>query len=335
MKRRKRILSDMILKVEHLKKKYVLEKTFFGKEKVVLDAVNDVSFSIKKGESFALVGESGCGKSTIARSILKLMESDGGSVVFEDKTLFDVENKKSIGNKDMSNLRKDMQIIFQDPFASLDKRMKIGQIVAEGIEKHRLAHGKDALKMAEEYLQICGIDKEAANRYPHEFSGGQRQRIGIARALAVKPKFVVADEPVAALDVSIQAQIINLLNELKQRYSLTFLFISHDLGVVKYFCDRIAVMYLGSIVELASGKDLFENPMHPYTKMLIEAIPVSHPKLRKQRSILEESEITLEERKTGCKFYNRCSYAKERCKHEAPVIEEISSGHFLSCHLYD
>ena len=335
MKRRKRILSDMILKVEHLKKKYVLEKTFFGKEKVVLDAVNDVSFSIKKGESFALVGESGCGKSTIARSILKLMESDGGSVVFEDKILFDVENKKSIGNKDMSKLRKDMQIIFQDPFASLDKRMKIGQIVAEGIEKHKLAHGKDALKMAEEYLQICGIDKEAANRYPHEFSGGQRQRIGIARALAVNPKFVVADEPVAALDVSIQAQIINLLNELKQRYSLTFLFISHDLGVVKYFCDRIAVMYLGSIVELASGKDLFENPMHPYTKMLIEAIPVSHPKLRKQRSILEESEITLEERKTGCKFYNRCSYAKERCKHEAPVIKEISSGHFLSCHLYD
>jgi len=328
-------LSDIILKVEHLKKKYVLEKTFLGKEKVVLDAVNDVSFSIKKGESFALVGESGCGKSTTARSILKLIEADGGSVVFEDKTLFDFENKQSINNKDMSKLRKDMQIIFQDPFASLDKRMKVGQIVAEGIEKHKLAHGKDALNMAEEYLQICGIDKEAVNRYPHEFSGGQRQRIGIARALAVQPKFVVADEPVAALDVSIQAQIINLLNELKQRYSLTFLFISHDLGVVKYFCDRIAVMYLGSIVELASGKDLFENPMHPYTKMLLESIPVSHPKLRKQRFSLEESEIALEERKTGCRFYNRCLYAKERCRQETPIIKEISSGHFLACHLYD
>ncbi|BCZ46546.1 peptide ABC transporter ATP-binding protein [Clostridium gelidum] len=328
-------MSDVILKVEHLKKKYVLEKTFFGKEKVVLDAVNDVSFSIEKGESFALVGESGCGKSTIARSILKLIEADGGSVVFEDNTLFDVENKQSIGNNDMSKLRKDMQIIFQDPFASLDKRMKIGQIVAEGIEKHKLAQGKDAIKMAEEYLQICGIDKEAANRYPHEFSGGQRQRIGIARALAVSPKFIVADEPVAALDVSIQAQIINLLNELKESYSLTFLFISHDLGVVKYFCDRIAVMYLGSIVELAKRKELFENPMHPYTKMLLESIPVSHPKLRKKRASMEESEIAIEDSKTGCKFYNRCSYAKERCRHEAPAIREISSGHFLACHFYD
>jgi len=335
MMRRRRILSDTILKVEHLKKKYVIEKTFFGKEKVVLDAVNDVSFSIKKGESFALVGESGCGKSTTARSILKLIEADGGSVIFGDKTLFDVENKQSIGNKDMGRLRKDMQIIFQDPFASLDKRMKIGQIVAEGIEKHKLAHGKDALKMAEEYLEICGIDKEASNRYPHEFSGGQRQRIGIARALAVQPKFIVADEPVAALDVSIQAQIINLLNELKQRYSLTFLFISHDLGVVKYFCDRIAVMYLGSIVELTSGKDLFENPKHPYTKMLLESIPVSHPKLRKQRTSLEESETSLENRKIGCKFCNRCSYVKDICRDETPVIKEISSGHFLACHLYD
>ena len=252
-----------------------------GREKIVLDAVNDISFSIKKGECFALVGESGCGKSTTARTILKLIDADGGKVIFEDKTLFDIENKKSISNKEMYRLRKDMQIIFQDPFASLDKRMKVGQIIAEGIKKHRLIHGKDAFNIAEEYLRICGMDKEAINRYPHEFSGGQRQRIGIARALAVQPKFVVADEPVAALDVSIQAQIINLLNELKTRYLLTFLFISHDLGVVKYFCDRIAVMYLGNIVELAEKKDLFDNPMHPYTKMLLESMPVSHPKLRK------------------------------------------------------
>jgi peptide/nickel transport system ATP-binding protein/oligopeptide transport system ATP-binding protein len=335
MMRRQRILSDTILKVEHLKKKYVLEKNIFGKEKAVLYAVNDISFSINRGESFALVGESGCGKSTTARSILKLIEADGGSVIFEDKTLFDIESKKSINKKEMSKLRKDMQIIFQDPYASLDKKMKIGQIVAEGIEKHKLAHGKDALKMAEEYLQICGLEKEAANRYPHEFSGGQRQRIGIARALAVKPKFVVADEPVAALDVSIQAQIINLLNELKEKYSLTFLFISHDLGVVKYFCDKIAVMYLGSIVELSTGKELFENPKHPYTKMLIESIPVSHPKLRKQRINIEESEISVEDKGTGCQFCNRCSYATERCKNEVPVIKEISSGHFVKCHLYE
>lgn len=328
-------MNDIILKVEHLKKKYILEKSFFGKEKVTIDAINDVSFSIRKGESFALVGESGCGKSTTARSILKLIESDGGKVTFEDKVLFDIENRQEINNKDMASLRQDIQIIFQDPYTSLDQKMKIGQIVAEGVQKHKIAYGKDALKIAEEYLKICGLDKSAVNRYPHEFSGGQRQRIGIARALAVKPKFVVADEPVAALDVSIQAQIINLLNDLKARYSLTFLFISHDLGVVKYFCDRIAVMYLGSIVELSNGKELFNNPMHPYTKMLLESIPVSHPKLRRKRLNLEESEISLEHKNIGCKFCNRCSYVKEKCRVEIPVTKEISSGHFVSCHLYD
>lgn len=328
-------MSDTILKVEHLKKKYILEKTFFGKEKVALNAVNDVSFSIKKGESFALVGESGCGKSTTARTILKLIEADGGKVIFEDTTLFDVENKNSLGNKEMCNLRKDIQIIFQDPFASLDKRMKIGRIVAEGIEKHKLAHGKDALKMAQKYLEVCGIDKDAMNRYPHEFSGGQRQRIGIARALAVQPKLLVADEPVASLDVSIQAQIINLLNDLKQRYSLTFLFISHDLRIVKYFCDTIAVMYLGRIVELASRKDLFENPLHPYTKMLLDSIPVSNPRLRRERSAFEENEISLEGRKIGCQFYNRCKYAKEVCRNETPILKEVNKGHFLACYEYD
>lgn len=328
-------MSDTILKVEHLKKKYILEKTFFGKEKVTLNAVNDVSFSIKKGESFALVGESGCGKSTTARTILKLIEADGGKVIFEDTTLFDVENNNSLGNKEMCNLRKDMQIIFQDPFASLDKRMKIGRIVAEGIEKHKLAHGKDALNMAQNYLEVCGIDKDAMNRYPHEFSGGQRQRIGIARALAVQPKLVVADEPVASLDVSIQAQIINLLNDLKQRYSLTFLFISHDLRIVKYFCDTIAVMYLGRIVELASRKDLFENALHPYTKMLLDSIPVSNPRLRRERAALEENEISSEGRKIGCQFYNRCKYSKEVCRNETPMLKEVNKGHFLACYNYD
>lgn len=328
-------MSDTILKVEHLKKKYILEKTFFGKEKVALNAVNDVSFSIKKGESFALVGESGCGKSTTARTILKLIEADEGKVIFEDTTLFDVENNNSLGNKEMCNLRKDMQIIFQDPFASLDKRMKIGRIVAEGIEKHKLAHGKDALNMAQNYLEVCGIDKDAMNRYPHEFSGGQRQRIGIARALAVQPKLVVADEPVASLDVSIQAQIINLLNDLKQRYSLTFLFISHDLRIVKYFCDTIAVMYLGRIVELASRKDLFENALHPYTKMLLDSIPVSHPRLRRERLALEENEISSEGRNIGCQFYNRCKYAKEVCRNETPILKEVNKGHFLACYDYD
>lgn len=325
-------MSHWILKVEHLKKKYVIKKTFFGKEKVTLNAVDDISFSIRKGESFALVGESGCGKSTTARSILKLIESDGGKVSFEDKILFDIEKKKEISNKDMCRLRKDMQIIFQDPFASLDKKMKIGRIVAEGIEKHNIAHGKDAINLAKHYLEICGIEKAAINRYPHEFSGGQRQRIGIARSLAVQPKFIVADEPVAALDVSIQAQIINLLNDLKEQYGLTFLFISHDLGVVKYFCDRIAVMYLGNIVELADKKDLFENALHPYTEMLLESIPVSHPKLRKERDDLEYLEMEIEYREKGCRFFNRCPYAKEKCQNERPELKEVSEGHFLACY---
>lgn len=283
-------MSDIILSVEHLKKKYVIDKSFFGKEKKALNAINDVSFTINRGESFALVGESGCGKSTTARTLLKLIDADGGKVVFDNKVLFDIENKNKLSNKEMLKLRKDMQIIFQDPFASLDNKMRIGKIISEGIEKHNLAKGKEALEMAEHYLEICGVQKDAINKYPYEFSGGQRQRIVIARALAVKPKFIIADEPVAALDVSIQAQILNLLNDLKEKYGLTFLFISHDLGVVKYFCDKIAVMYAGRIVEMGLSSEIFENPIHPYTKKLLESIPVIHPKLRKKRDNLNKIE---------------------------------------------
>lgn len=325
-------MSDVILKVESLRKKYVIDKDFLGREKTSVNAVDNVSFTIEKGESFGLVGESGCGKSTTARTILKLIESDGGRVTFEDKTLFDFEKKYEISHKDMSALRKDMQIIFQDPFASLDNKMKIGKIITEGIEKHKLAKGKEALEMAKHYLEICGIDKEAIERYPHEFSGGQRQRIVIARALALQPKFIVADEPVAALDVSIQAQIINLLNELKEKYSLTFLFISHDLGVVKYFCDKIAVMYLGRIVEIGNRNELFENPVHPYTKKLLESIPVNHPKLRKVRINLDEDEVAFAKTNNACSFYNRCKYSSEICLKKNPELIEIKKGHFAACH---
>lgn len=332
MKRRWIKVSDVILKVEGLRKKYVIDKDFFGREKSSVNAVDNVSFSIERGESFGLVGESGCGKSTTARAILKLIEGDGGRVVFEDKILFDFENKHEISRKDMSALRKDMQIIFQDPFASLDNKMKIGKIITEGIEKHKLAKGKKALEMAEHYLEICGVDKDAMDRYPHEFSGGQRQRIVIARALAVQPKFIVADEPVAALDVSIQAQIINLLNELKEKYSLTFLFISHDLGVVKYFCDKIAVMYLGKIVEIGNRDELFENPVHPYTKKLLESIPVKHPKLRKVMVNLDEDELEVSKENKGCSFYNRCKYSSEVCLKKNPQLIEIKKEHFVACH---
>ena len=332
MKRRGIDMSDIILQVEKLKKKYIIEKSFFGKEKASINAVDDISFSIERGQSFALVGESGCGKSTTARCILNLIKADGGRVIFEDKTLFHVENKKEINKKEMSALRKDMQIIFQDPFSSLDNRMKIGKIIAEGIEKHNLAKGKDTLEMAKHYLEICGVDKDAAYKYPHEFSGGQRQRIVIARALAVQPKFIVADEPVAALDVSIQAQIINLLNELKEKYALTFLFISHDLGVVRYFCDKIAVMYLGKIVEMADRDELFENPLHPYTKKLIDSIPVKHPMLRRERINLDEDEASVLKENSGCSFYNRCPYSSEKCKSEKPALRQIRPGHFVACH---
>lgn len=325
-------MSKTILQVEGLKKKYIIEKTFFGKEKASINAIDDISFSIKRGESFAIVGESGCGKSTTARTILKLIEADGGKVVFEDKILFDVENKKEISKREMSALRKDMQIIFQDPFSSLDNKMKIGNIIAEGIEKHNLAKGKEAIEMAKDYLEICGVDRDAAYKYPHEFSGGQRQRIVIARALAVKPKFIVADEPVAALDVSIQAQIINLLNELKEKYFLTFLFISHDLGVVKYFCDKIAVMYLGKIVEMGDRRELFENPIHPYTRKLLNSIPVKHPLLRRKRISLDEDEARFLKDNSGCSFYNRCPYSSEKCMLEKPILKEVSPGHFASCH---
>ena len=325
-------MSDIILKVEGLNKKYIIEKNLFGREKSSIKALDNVSFSIRKGESFGLVGESGCGKSTTARTILKLIECDEGKVIFEDKILFDLKNKKEISPKEMSSLRKDMQIIFQDPFASLDNKMKIGKIIAEGIEKHKIAKGKEALEIAEHYLEICGVNKEAINKYPHEFSGGQRQRIVIARALAVQPKFIVCDEPVAALDVSIQAQIINLLNELKEKYSLTFLFISHDLGVVKYFCDRIAVMYLGKIVEIATRDELFENPFHPYTKKLIDSIPVKHPRFRRTMVNLDEEELISLNQNKGCGFFNRCNISSNKCLKENPELVEVKSGHFVACH---
>ena len=224
------------------------------------------------------------------------------------------------------------RVSFQDPFSSLDNKMKIGKIIAEGIEKHKIAKGREAIELAKHYLEIWGVDKDATDRYPHEFSGGQRQRIVIARALAVKPKFIVADEPVAALDVSVQAQIINLLNELREKYALTFLFISHDLGVVRYFCDKIAVMYLGKIVEIGDRDELFENPVHPYTKKLLDSIPVKHPKLRKTRVNLDEDEASASKGNTGCSFYNRCPYAEKECMAEKPVLKQISKGHFAACH---
>lgn len=324
-------MSEILLQVENLKKHFTTQKGIFQSKNSVLKAVDGISLSIQGGESFALVGESGCGKSTAGRTILNLLEPTAGKVIFEGQILYDVENQVKLDKKSMFKLRKDMQLIFQDPFASLDPRMTVGQIVSEGIIKHKIANQKEALELAAQTLALCGLDSDSQRRYPHEFSGGQRQRIGIARALALQPKFIVADEPIAALDVSIQAQVLNLMMELKAQFGLTYLFISHDLEVVRYFCDQVAVMYMGNIVERASTKTLFDEPLHPYTKALLSAIPKTHPKMEKQRILLKGEMPSPVNPPSGCKFHNRCPYAKEICKKEAPLLEEAAQGHFVAC----
>lgn len=325
-------MSENILEVNNLKKFFPINKGIFSRKSSSVKAVDNVSFSVQKGECFGLVGESGCGKSTTGRTILNLLEPTGGSVTFENKTIYDIDNKFKISNSEMLKFRRDMQIIFQDPFASLDPRMNVGSIITEGIKKHKLASGKESLHMAGELLELCGLRKDALSRYPHEFSGGQRQRIGIARSLALKPKFIVADEPIAALDVSIQSQILNLMSDLKETLGLTYLFISHDLGIVRYFCDHIGVMYLGSIVEKSSSKELFENPLHPYAKALLSAIPAEKPSLRKKRIILQGDVPSPLNPPAGCKFHTRCIYAADICRLSAPQLEKVNESHSVACH---
>lgn len=327
-------MAENILEVKNLKKYFSASQGLFSRKNSYIKAVDDVSFSIKKGECFGLVGESGCGKSTTGRTILNLLEPTGGSVKFEDTLLYDVENKSKISKSEMLKLRRDMQIIFQDPFASLDPRMNVGAIIAEGIKKHGIASGKEALEMAANLLELCGLNKDNINKYPHEFSGGQRQRIGIARSLALKPKFVIGDEPIAALDVSIQAQILNLMSELKENLGLTYLFISHDLGIVRYFCDHIGVMYLGSLVEQGTSEELFKNQLHPYTKALLSAIPAAKPGLKKKRIILQGDIPSPANPPLGCKFHTRCIYAKDICKTETPKLEHVGGDHYVACHCY-
>lgn len=270
-----------ILKVKDLKKYYPIKSKFLFREKKYQKSVDDVSFKIKKGSIVGLVGESGCGKSTLSKCILNLIDATGGRVEFEDKVIYDIENNISISKKDMLNLRKDMQIIFQDPYSSLDPKMSIGKTIVEGIKKHNDISTTDAYLIAEKALEVCGLDKSYINRYPNEFSGGQRQRIAIARVLALKPKFIICDEPTAALDVSIQSQILNLMLDLKEQYNLTYLFISHNLNVVRCFCDEIIVMNNGKIVEQGNSQSIYTNPKNEYTKKLIDSIPKSNPRLRK------------------------------------------------------
>ncbi|MEE9139049.1 MAG: dipeptide ABC transporter ATP-binding protein [candidate division NC10 bacterium] len=317
---------DPLLEVKDLRK-YFPVKRGIG-ERVVLRAVDGVSFEIRRGETLGLVGESGCGKSTVARLILRLIEPTAGEVYFGKTSVFQTNKEE------LRQLRRKMQIVFQDPYSSLNPRMPVEEIVGEGLTIHGLAKGTEKKNRVAELLEMVGLGREHMGRYPHEFSGGQRQRIGIARALAVGPEFLIADEPVSALDVSIQAQVINLFEDLQTELGLTYLFIAHDLRVVKHISDRVAVMYLGQIVEIAEGDELYQNPLHPYTQALLSAIPVTDPQTKKQRIVVEGDPPSPIHIPSGCRFHPRCPKRFERCDQEAPVLREVSSGHWVSCHLY-
>ncbi len=290
-----------------------------------VQAVDDVSFNIRKGETVGLVGESGCGKTTVGRTLLRLIEPTSGSVVFDG---IDVAHLKG---KDLKEMRRQMQIIFQDPYSSLDPRMPIGESIAEGLKIHRLGTPQQRFETTIEILHKVGMEEYHARRYPHEFSGGQRQRIGIARALALKPKFIVADEPVSALDVSIQSQVLNLLKELQREFGLTYLFIAHNMSVVEHISDRVAVMYLGKLVELTAREELFHNPLHPYTQALMSAIPIPNPTLKRKRVILSGDVPSPLNPPKGCRFHPRCPVVMEECSHTEPHFNEVSTDHFVAC----
>ncbi|MFL0250833.1 ABC transporter ATP-binding protein [Clostridium neuense] len=320
-------MAETILKVEHLKKYFPITGGFFQKTVGHVKAVDDVSFELKKGETLGLVGESGCGKSTTGRTILRLIERTSGKVEFENKDIF------SMSKRELTKVRPKMQIIFQDPYSSLDPRMTIGEIIGEALLDHGMADKGNVNDIVLETMKICGLAPYQISRYPHEFSGGQRQRIGIARALALNPDFIVADEPVSALDVSIQAQIVNLLCDLQEQKGFSYLFISHDLSVVKHISTRVGVMYLGSLVELASKEDIYERPLHPYTKALLSAVPVPDPDYKRNRIILKGDIPSASNPPSGCKFHTRCPYASKKCSEEIPQYKDAGSGHFVACHL--
>lgn len=323
-------MSDKLLQVEHLKQYFPAGG--MGKNRKFVKAVDDVSFFVNKGETLGLVGESGCGKTTTGRSILRLYEPTGGKITFDGNVILDVENKVKV---DMLPYRQKMQMVFQDPYASLDPRMTVGDIVGEAIDIHKLAaNKKERHDMIISMLEKVGLNSEHANRYPHEFSGGQRQRVGIARALAVNPQFIVCDEPISALDVSIQAQVVNMFEELQEQMGLTYLFIAHDLSVVKHISDRIGVMYLGKMVELADSYELVARSLHPYTKSLISAIPIADPiKARASKRIVLQGDVPSPlNPPTGCRFRTRCPYADECCAQKEPEWREVEKGHYMACH---
>ena len=321
-------MAEVLLKVERLKKYFPITGGVFGKQTGSVKAVDDISFWVNKGETLGLVGESGCGKSTTGRMLMRLTDPTEGHVFFEGKDLV------SLSDNDMRKTRKDMQMVFQDPFASLNPRHTVERILEEPLIVHGIGTKKERKQMVREMLEVVGLSSYHAKRYPHQFSGGQRQRIGIARALMTRPKLIIADEPVSALDVSIQSQVLNLLDDLQKEFQLTYIFIAHDLGVVKHISDRVGVMYLGRLVEITEADKLYQKPLHPYTRALLSAVPIPDPEIKRDRELLTGDIPSPANPPQGCAFHTRCKECMDVCRSVRPELKEIEPGHFAACHLY-
>ncbi|MDW0110738.1 ABC transporter ATP-binding protein [Sporosarcina aquimarina] len=318
-------MSQTLLEVQNVKKHFPIPSKLFSRKKEVVKAVDGVSFTVNKGETLSIVGESGCGKSTTGRMIMKLLDITEGKVIFEGKDITNMTDDQ------IRPLRKEFQMVFQDPYASLNPRLTIKEILEEPLIVHDFNKGNRNQRVTE-LLEVVGLNKYHADRYPHEFSGGQRQRIGIARALAVNPKLIIADEPVSALDVSIQSQVLNLMKDLQEEFGLTYVFIAHDLSVVEHISDRVGVMYLGRLVELATRDELFGKPLHPYTKALLSAVPIPDPTVKRERIILKGDIPSPANPPSGCTFHTRCPFAQETCKIQVPEFRELEPGHYVACH---